>query len=111
MATAGLTAFAPSQSGGVTVTMIRMLTLAGLLAALHEVRTRLAEKYTGGTAEEQPSALAAARDGQVVEGEELYEEEPMQFVETRTVAEEDRIGRNDPCPCGSGKKYKKCHGA
>ena len=22
-----------------------------------------------------------------------------------------RIGRNDPCPCGSGKKYKKCHGA
>jgi len=23
----------------------------------------------------------------------------------------DRIGRNDPCPCGSGKKYKKCHGA
>jgi preprotein translocase subunit SecA len=23
----------------------------------------------------------------------------------------DKIGRNDPCPCGSGKKYKKCHGA
>jgi preprotein translocase subunit SecA len=23
----------------------------------------------------------------------------------------ERIGRNDPCPCGSGKKYKKCHGA
>jgi preprotein translocase subunit SecA len=23
----------------------------------------------------------------------------------------DRVGRNDPCPCGSGKKYKKCHGA
>jgi len=22
----------------------------------------------------------------------------------------DRVGRNDPCPCGSGKKYKKCHG-
>jgi len=22
----------------------------------------------------------------------------------------DKIGRNDPCPCGSGKKYKKCHG-
>ena len=21
-----------------------------------------------------------------------------------------KIGRNDPCPCGSGKKYKKCHG-
>ncbi|MCB9366990.1 MAG: preprotein translocase subunit SecA [Calditrichaeota bacterium] len=24
---------------------------------------------------------------------------------------EQRVGRNDPCPCGSGKKYKKCHGA
>jgi preprotein translocase subunit SecA len=23
----------------------------------------------------------------------------------------DQVGRNDPCPCGSGKKYKKCHGA
>ena len=22
-----------------------------------------------------------------------------------------KIGRNDPCPCGSGQKYKKCHGA
>jgi uncharacterized protein YecA (UPF0149 family) len=22
----------------------------------------------------------------------------------------DRVGRNDPCPCGSGKKYRKCHG-
>nr|1SX0_A Chain A, SecA [synthetic construct]1SX1_A Chain A, SecA [synthetic construct] len=21
-----------------------------------------------------------------------------------------KVGRNDPCPCGSGKKYKQCHG-
>lgn len=27
------------------------------------------------------------------------------------VAEMPRVGRNDPCPCGSGKKYKHCHGA
>jgi preprotein translocase subunit SecA len=27
------------------------------------------------------------------------------------VNEAPRVGRNDPCPCGSGKKYKKCHGA
>lgn len=25
--------------------------------------------------------------------------------------DEEKVGRNDPCPCGSGKKYKKCHGA
>ena len=25
--------------------------------------------------------------------------------------DQPKVGRNDPCPCGSGKKYKKCHGA
>jgi preprotein translocase subunit SecA len=28
-----------------------------------------------------------------------------------TPATSDKVGRNDPCPCGSGKKYKRCHGA
>ncbi|RZI73657.1 MAG: zinc chelation protein SecC, partial [Variovorax sp.] len=28
-----------------------------------------------------------------------------------TLRKEPEPGRNDPCPCGSGKKYKKCHGA
>jgi preprotein translocase subunit SecA len=33
-------------------------------------------------------------------------------VATQRVSSEwDKVGRNDPCPCGSGKKYKKCHGA
>ncbi|MEX3823068.1 SEC-C metal-binding domain-containing protein, partial [Paraburkholderia sp. BR14262] len=25
-------------------------------------------------------------------------------------SEMPKVGRNDPCPCGSGKKYKQCHG-
>jgi preprotein translocase subunit SecA len=29
----------------------------------------------------------------------------------KQVIRREKIGRNDPCPCGSGKKYKKCHGA
>jgi hypothetical protein len=28
-----------------------------------------------------------------------------------TVAAQEKTGRNEPCPCGSGKKFKKCHGA
>jgi preprotein translocase subunit SecA len=37
--------------------------------------------------------------------------EVQQFVDPQTVATEvPRVGRNDPCPCGSGKKYKHCHG-
>ncbi len=34
--------------------------------------------------------------------------EPAQTAQRRTG---EKVGRNDPCPCGSGKKYKKCHGA
>ena len=34
-----------------------------------------------------------------------------EVVETVVKDEHDKIGRNDPCWCGSGKKYKKCHGA
>ena len=35
------------------------------------------------------------------------DQQPVQQV----VRSGDKVGRNDPCPCGSGKKYKKCHGA
>ena len=31
-------------------------------------------------------------------------------AQTVGVPEGIRVGRNDPCPCGSGKKYKQCHG-
>lgn len=38
----------------------------------------------------------------------LYKEQKMS---TTVVNKERKIGRNEPCPCGSGKKYKKCCGA
>ncbi|MDD6920059.1 MAG: SEC-C metal-binding domain-containing protein [Eubacteriales bacterium] len=37
---------------------------------------------------------------------EIYDE----FRRSRTVVKDKKTGRNDPCPCGSGKKYKKCCG-
>ena len=37
---------------------------------------------------------------------ELYKEQKA----SGTVRKEKKVGRNDPCPCGSGKKYKKCCG-
>jgi preprotein translocase subunit SecA len=72
--------------------------------------------YSGGTLDGQPSALqevvatsgatasdvAAANAGAPGNGE---------VVETVVKDEHDKIGRNDPCWCGSGKKYKRCHGA
>src|SRR5215216_3032315 len=38
------------------------------------------------------------------------EEEPNQRPSSPRKRTEAKVGRNDPCPCGSGKKYKKCHG-
>ncbi len=40
---------------------------------------------------------------------DVYDEGRPAVKQTPVVAE-PRIGRNDPCPCGSGKKYKQCHG-
>jgi len=36
--------------------------------------------------------------------------QPAQAGKMQPVHVEERVGRNDPCPCGSGKKYKHCHG-
>ncbi len=43
--------------------------------------------------------------------EERRAEIAKNFKNSRTVRKEKEPGRNDPCPCGSGKKYKKCCGA
>src|SRR3712207_2215711 len=59
--------------------------------------------YSGGTAEDQPSAYG----GTVDESGELV----STAVQQRRVEEHEQLGRNDPCWCGSGKKFKKCHGA
>jgi uncharacterized protein len=41
----------------------------------------------------------------------LANSQPMQGIASRmSSAPAKKVGRNDPCPCGSGKKYKKCCG-
>jgi preprotein translocase subunit SecA len=49
---------------------------------------------------------AAASGGGDGRGAPEREPEPARVVQARSGP---RVGRNDPCPCGSGKKYKKCH--
>ena len=53
------------------------------------------------------SHAAASSSG---EGDGSDAEKPAAKQET-VVRAHPKVGRNDPCPCGSGKKYKKCHGA
>ncbi|HEV3129177.1 MAG TPA: preprotein translocase subunit SecA [Solirubrobacteraceae bacterium] len=69
--------------------------------------------YSGGATAQGATALAAAATGMVAEGENGAGEEQLlpTPVEQRRVDETEQIGRNDPCWCGSGKKFKKCHGA
>jgi preprotein translocase subunit SecA len=79
--------------------------------------------YSGG-GQAQPSALAMAAAAGAGGAPAGYgtagyppgaapdeAEMPVPHVEQRRVDRTEQIGRNDPCWCGSGKKYKKCHGA
>jgi preprotein translocase subunit SecA len=51
-----------------------------------------------------PLTFTGPNQGAAAAGEEA--------AKSRTVVrDQPKVGRNDPCPCGSGKKYKKCHGA
>jgi preprotein translocase subunit SecA len=59
--------------------------------------------YSGGTIDDQPTAYGDGYEGE--------EEIAPAVVQQRRVDENEQIGRNDPCWCGSGKKFKKCHGA
>lgn len=43
-------------------------------------------------------------------GAEKKDEITSDYKKSRTVVKGEKIGRNDPCPCGSGKKYKYCCG-
>ena len=52
-------------------------------------------------------ADSSALDGEGEAAAPQAAEEPQ--VET-FVREQPKVGRNEPCPCGSGKKYKQCHG-
>ena len=86
-------------------------------AAAEEEQKRLAEQRA---AEEQRLAAQSAVQDMTRGIQKKHEREmkELQFAGTNgTTADKTvsnggpKVGRNDPCPCGSGKKYKKCHGA
>ncbi len=71
--------------------------------------------YSGGSSAMGAGALAAAAAEAGANGA-AYEQngeaaEALPVVEQRVTDSEHELGRNDPCWCGSGKKFKRCHGA
>jgi preprotein translocase subunit SecA len=65
----------------------------------------------------EAAAAAAAMEDQAERISNITYSAPTETGEVETVVDEStvkvpmpRVGRNEPCPCGSGKKYKQCHG-
>lgn len=86
-----------------------------VITILSKVRVQQQEEVERMEAQRQAQAEAAAAkaqaqhanaENQLADNSEQEEEGSGQPM----VREERKVGRNEPCPCGSGKKYKQCHG-
>jgi len=73
-----------------------------------KVRDDRPKRYTGANIRATHHSSKALGGLGAVKNEERQEATAASVQVTRN---EPKVGRNDPCPCGSGKKYKKCHGA
>jgi preprotein translocase subunit SecA len=85
------------------------------VAAVEEQRRRAAENRPLKFQHEAAPAPAAAapegiEDGAAPGGRPLGQRAAPPPRPVTVVREQPKVGRNDPCPCGSGKKYKQCHG-
>ncbi|QBH97390.1 preprotein translocase subunit SecA [Limnobaculum zhutongyuii] len=81
-----------------------------VISVLSKVQVRMPEEVEAVEQQRREEAERLARQQQFSHQEEnALEEEPA--PNQPMVREERKIGRNDPCPCGSGKKYKQCHGS
>ncbi len=84
-----------------------------VITILSKVRVQQQEEVERMEAQRQAQAEAAARmaqaQHQTAESQLADDEQPEAAAQT-PVRNEQKVGRNEPCPCGSGKKYKQCHG-
>ena len=83
----------------------------GNLLRLQLVRQESAEEIEAKRLAMQRRAMAQARASHAEAGAGTDGEAKKAPKQETVVRTQPKVGRNDPCPCGSGKKYKKCHGA
>jgi preprotein translocase subunit SecA len=76
---------------------------------------RLSYRSGGGAGSSSYTVDGASSTTTDAQGREIAKREDGSTVRKvaagATYTAEEKVGRNDPCPCGSGKKYKRCHGA
>jgi preprotein translocase subunit SecA len=77
------------------------------LQAQHAEAASLAQLGAAGDAEAQAPGAQPGPAGQAPQGARAA---PPQMPPQRPVRAAPKVGRNQPCPCGSGKKFKNCHG-
>ncbi|KJY75477.1 preprotein translocase subunit SecA [Vibrio coralliilyticus] len=84
-----------------------------VITILSKVRVQQQEEVERMEAQRRAQAEEAARRAQAQHASaenQLSDEESNDGAHQPMVREERKVGRNEPCPCGSGKKYKQCHG-
>ncbi|KOO14660.1 preprotein translocase subunit SecA [Vibrio xuii] len=84
-----------------------------VITILSKVRVQQQEEVERMEAQRQAQAEEAARRAQAQHASAenpLSDGEESEDAHQPMVREERKVGRNEPCPCGSGKKYKQCHG-
>jgi preprotein translocase subunit SecA len=103
------TAMFDEMNGIVKQEIVRMLMHAQIEAAPDTPEAAPSQQlsYRHDDATLDASALEALASGESLDAPD----EGLPVVEQRHVDPEKNIGRNDPCWCGSGKKFKRCHGA
>ncbi|HGJ5858290.1 MAG TPA: preprotein translocase subunit SecA [Arsenophonus nasoniae] len=96
------------ESFGMFANMLETLKYE-VISTLSKVEVRLPEEVTvldQQRREEAERLMKKQRLSHEIENESL-----MSKTEAQMAAQGHKIGRNEPCPCGSGKKYKHCHGS
>ncbi|MEZ8355103.1 preprotein translocase subunit SecA [Vibrio splendidus] len=84
-----------------------------VVTILSKVRVQQQEEVEKMEAQRQAQAEQAARRAQTQHAtaeNQLADDEADAASPQTVVRDERKVGRNEPCPCGSGKKYKQCHG-
>ncbi|MEF1253845.1 MULTISPECIES: preprotein translocase subunit SecA [unclassified Vibrio] len=86
---------------------------ADVITILSKVRVQQQEEVERMEAQRLAQAEEAARRAQAQHASadnQLSDSDESQGAHQPVVRDERKVGRNEPCPCGSGKKYKQCHG-
>lgn len=81
-----------------------------VISTLSKVQVNRPEEVEAAEAKQREIAENLAKQQQATH-ESTQAEESNKTGKPVIVSGEGKIGRNDPCPCGSGKKYKQCHGS